>query len=90
MEGSLLDQGLALMLIGMGTVFIFLTSLVFATKGMSALAGRWQGPETAVAVTGTVGPANNSEVVAAITAAIAQHRAGAAGPAQHARPEQPK
>jgi len=30
------------MLIGMGTVFVFLTLLVFATKAMSALAQRLQ------------------------------------------------
>ena len=31
MQTSLLDQGVSLMLVGMGTVFVFLTVLVMAT-----------------------------------------------------------
>ncbi|NLZ68453.1 MAG: OadG family protein [Spirochaetales bacterium] len=32
-----LQDGLILMLLGMGTVFIFLTVLIFTTKGLSAI-----------------------------------------------------
>ena len=41
MESSLIDQGLDLMLFGMGTVFVFLTILIFATTVMSAVITRW-------------------------------------------------
>lgn len=67
---SLLGQGLDLMLIGMGTVFVFLTLLVFATKAMSAVALRLQ------PVPASVPPKQeqDEQVVAAIAGAIAQHR----------------
>jgi len=61
-------QGLELMLAGMGTVFVFLTLLVGATTGMSALVQRFQ-PATPIAAD----PATEEEV-AAITAAITLHR----------------
>jgi oxaloacetate decarboxylase gamma subunit len=38
---SLFSQALTLMVLGMGTVFIFLTILVFITKGMSSLISRF-------------------------------------------------
>jgi len=41
MSSSLIDQGLNLMLFGMGTVFVFLTILIFATSGMSKLITRY-------------------------------------------------
>lgn len=79
MEGSLLDQGLQLMLIGMGTVFMFLTLLVFATKGMSAVAMRLQGAPEVVAISaGNAG--GDGEVIAAISGAIALHRRRAKTP----------
>lgn len=40
MQDNLIDQGLDLMLFGMGTVFVFLTLLVFATTLMSKLVNR--------------------------------------------------
>lgn len=67
MESDLLEQGLELMLAGMGTVFVFLTSLVFATTAMSALVARFLPEETAF-------EGVTAEEVAAITAAIAEHR----------------
>ncbi len=64
-------EGLQLMLVGMGTVFVFLTTLVFATTAMSALVKRFlpdpePGPVAAAGV--------SDEEVAAITIAIAAHR----------------
>ncbi len=56
------------MLAGMGTVFIFLTLLVYATTGMSALVQRFQPVTPVEADTAT------EEEVAAITVAIARHR----------------
>ena len=68
MSGSLMAQGLQLMLVGMGTVFVFLTALVFATTLMSRLVTRGdpgQAPDDG-------GPSDDE--IAAISAAIALHR----------------
>ena len=40
MQASLMTEGLTLMLAGMGTVFVFLTTLVLAMRLMSKLAYR--------------------------------------------------
>lgn len=78
MQSALIEQGLSLMLYGMGVVFIFLTLLIFATTGMSAIAQRWF-PEKAepalpsrkkAATSGTVSPLT----LKVIQAAIEQHR----------------
>ena len=66
MQPSLLNEGLTLMLAGMGTVFVFLTTLVIAMSTMSAVARRLQPPAAAT------GPSD--EEVAAIAAAINMHR----------------
>ena len=66
MQPSLIDQGLTLMLVGMGTVFVFLTILVAAMSLMALVVRR---------LTPTVAGAGVSDdEVAAITAAIEQHR----------------
>ena len=65
MESTLMNQGLELMLVGMGTVFVFLTLLVIAMSLMASLVAR-RIPAVAEGVT--------DEEVAAITAAIAAHR----------------
>ena len=65
MENTLLAQGVELMLIGMGTVFVFLTLLVLATTLMSRLVMHFQPAP---------GDEPNSDDIAAITAAIAAHR----------------
>lgn len=66
MQSTLLDQGLTLMLVGMGTVFVFLTILVAGMSLMALLVHRLTpAPVDAVA---------SDEEVAAITAAITQHR----------------
>ncbi len=69
MDGSLLNQGLTLMLAGMGTVFVFLSLLVAAMTAMSAVARRF---EPAAAPSAGSGPSD--EEVAAISAAITLHR----------------
>lgn len=68
METSLLNQGLTLMIVGMGTVFVFLTVLVIAMSSMSAIALRFRVESTGA------GDSASDEEVAAISAAIAQHR----------------
>lgn len=67
MEGSLIEQGGTLMLVGMGTVFVFLTALVLALTLLARVA-RLFDEETLT----TTDPAPDE--VAAITAAIAKHR----------------
>ena len=69
MNASLFGQGVELMLVGMGTVFVFLTALVAATNLMSALVLRRPEPEAAA---GRAGP--SKEEIAAIAAAVARHR----------------
>ena len=66
MQGELLNQGLQLMLVGMGTVFAFLTVLVGATGLMSRLVLHFA-PEPEQETV-------SEEEIAAITIAIARHR----------------
>jgi oxaloacetate decarboxylase (Na+ extruding) subunit gamma len=66
LETSLLDQGITLMLVGMGTVFTFLTILVIGMSMMSSIAMRFTQVES--------DDDPSEEEIAAITAAIAQHR----------------
>ncbi|NCF45162.1 MAG: oxaloacetate decarboxylase [Proteobacteria bacterium] len=74
----LLLAGLQLMLAGMGTVFLFLTLLVFAVKLMSFLVVRFapQGIPENLATASQTGQANAAPAahVVAIAAAIDKHR----------------
>ena len=65
MQATLMDQGVTLMLVGMGTVLVFLTLLVVMISVMAQLITR---------LTPVVEEGVSDEEVAAITAAIAQHR----------------
>ena len=65
MQVTLLNQGITLMLVGMGTVFVFLTLLVVMMTVMAQAIKR---------VTQAAEEGVSDEEVAAITAAIAQHR----------------
>jgi len=73
----LLEAG-TLMLVGMAVVFVFLTILIFATKGLTKFAQAFPEPETSLpAPKKTVkpaSPANDQQVVAAISAAVQQYR----------------
>jgi oxaloacetate decarboxylase gamma subunit len=66
----LVSEGLNLALYGMGTVFVFLTLLVLATMMMSWLVAP---KETAAVVALPIDLAGDRKI-AAITAAIHQHR----------------
>ena len=68
MEDSLLQDGLTLMLAGMGTVFAFLTTLVAAMKLMSHVLARPAGDA------GTGQTDDEKARIAAIAAAISVHR----------------
>jgi oxaloacetate decarboxylase gamma subunit len=80
MQVDIVGRGFELMLYGMGTVVLFLTLLVVATTAMSRLMTRYFPDPAAPAVPArpavgeTQVPEVASRVVAAITAAIHQHR----------------
>ena len=65
MQSTLLDKGIELMLVGMGTVFVFLTLLVIMMTVKAQVITR---------LTPAAEEAVSDEEVAAISAAIAQHR----------------
>jgi oxaloacetate decarboxylase (Na+ extruding) subunit gamma len=65
MQATLMNQGVTLMLVGMGTVFVFLTLLVLAMSVMAQVIQRL----TPAAEEGV-----SDAEVAAIAAAITQHR----------------
>ena len=82
MQDTLIDQGFSLMLYGMGTVFVFLTILVFATGLMSTLVNKLS-PEKKTPENNTPAPSNantgnanapSPQVLDAIKQAIASHR----------------
>ena len=81
MQDTIIDQGFSLMLYGMGTVFVFLTILVFATGLMSTLVNKFS-PEkeseknTSTAPNANTGNANmpSPQVLDAIKQAITAHR----------------
>ena len=82
MELDIVDQGLELMVYGMGTVVVFLTLLILVTTLMSWFVGRYF-PETDVPVIGAARagapqpqPVDQSRLIAIVTAAVHRHRAG--------------
>lgn len=82
MQQTLLEQGLDLLIYGMGSVFVFLTVLVLCTYVMSQLVGRLfpEAPEPAAA---GVPPKRSSSVdrttLTIIQAAVREHRAKQSG-----------
>lgn len=78
---NLINDGLGLMLLGMGFVFLFLCVLIVATTFMSKLIARYF-PEALPVAKKAAQPASapsgvngtDPKVAAAITAAIHQHR----------------
>ena len=78
MQGDIVSQGVELMLYGMGTVIVFLAALVVATTFMSRVITRHfpePQPELKAPVPRAPAAGTDPQVVAAITAAIHQHRA---------------
>lgn len=74
---ELFASSLDLMMVGMGTVFAFLTLLIFATNLMSKFVV-WITPEPPVPPATTPKASNTAaddeQLIAVITAAIQQHR----------------
>ena len=69
---ELMSQGLDLALYGMGTVFFFLTLLVFATMAMSALLSSAEVHQ----IERENGSEQDARIFAVITAAIQRYREG--------------
>jgi oxaloacetate decarboxylase gamma subunit len=74
---ELLQQGVNLMLMGMGSVFIFLGLLILMMTLVARFAARWPEEEAApsLATPAATQEAGDEEMIAVISAAIAQHRA---------------
>ncbi len=73
-SGELISEGLNLMLLGMGTVFVFLTILVFVTSTMSTLVQKYGAVQPADHNPGATEQLDEAALFAAITAAIHAHR----------------
>lgn len=77
MQDTLMQQGIDLMLFGMGSVCVFLTLLVIVTGLMSSIIGRFF-PEAVVPLVpsraSAQGSVNDPKLVAIIQAAIDKHR----------------
>lgn len=76
---SLLEQGIELMVYGMGTVFVFLAVLVVVTQGLSWLVQRFIPGKAAPVVakatpSQSVEPAVDDQLLAVITAAVKEYR----------------
>jgi oxaloacetate decarboxylase gamma subunit len=75
-SSELLQQGVQLMLAGMGVVFSLLGLLVLALKVMSRVAGMLEPPQPVAQTSGsgTNHNADDPELIAAVTAAIRANR----------------
>lgn len=76
---SLVSQGINLAIFGMGTVFVFLTVLIFATHFMSYLVTRFstEDPGSDSGMSHDVGSSSakpSLRTIAIITAALREHR----------------
>ncbi|MBB3168586.1 OadG family protein [Simiduia aestuariiviva] len=75
MQQEIVQQGIDLMVFGMGTVVVFLTTLVIVTVAMSGVMSRFF-PESEKPLTPSTpsGSAVDARTLAVIKAAIAKHR----------------
>ena len=76
MQDQLISQGLNLMALGMGVVFIFLALLVVTTQCMSAVVSRYFPPVAAESLVDTAESSElpDSTTIAVIQQAIRMHR----------------
>ena len=76
METNLIFEGLKFMVLGMGTVFVFLVIMIMAMNAMSSIIHKYF-PEVQPVEPKSNQADDKKKVVAAITAAIMHHRNGA-------------
>jgi len=77
METNLIMEGLKFMVLGMGTVFAFLTIMIIVINIMSYVVNKFfPEPQASDETSSTANKTDNKKVVAAITAAITHHRQG--------------
>ncbi|MDP2506234.1 MULTISPECIES: OadG family protein [unclassified Oceanobacter] len=77
-EPGLVTQGLELMFFGMGTVFVFLTMLVFVTGFMSKLVNKYAPEEVVVPTPAKKRPQSQGvdpQLLKVLSAAVKEHRA---------------
>ncbi len=76
MDG-LFGEGVGLMMTGMGAVFVLLALLVVAVQGMSRLARAVGGPPVSASAPGpAIVDGADTELAAAVTAAVTAYRKG--------------
>ncbi len=77
MQQDIMQQGVDLMLFGMGSVFVFLTVLVISTTIMSSFVQRFlpEAPEPQSAAPRAPTGVTDPKLLAIIKAAVDQHRA---------------
>lgn len=74
-SAELISEGFNLMLLGMGTVFVFLTILVFVTSFMSSLVQKYSSVEPATEnISDAAIILEDQALLAVISAAIHAHR----------------
>jgi oxaloacetate decarboxylase (Na+ extruding) subunit gamma len=73
-----LETGLVLMMVGMGTVFVLLATLVLVVRAVSAVSRRFGGLPTATPAAASGGlpapPAPDAEIATVIGAAVSAYR----------------
>ena len=76
MEANLIMEGVKFMILGMGTVFVFLIVLIACMNIMSTIINRYFPEPQPSADAQAQGSQDKKKIVAAITAAIKYHRQG--------------
>jgi len=77
METNLISEGFKFMALGMGTVFLFLITLIVLMNIMSTVLHKYfPEPSAASLEPQTPNQKDNKKIIAAISAAISHHRQG--------------
>ncbi len=76
MEANLIMEGVKFMILGMGTVFVFLIVMIASMNIMSTVINRYFPEPQPGANASANGGQDKKKIVAAITAAIKYHRQG--------------